>query len=130
MGDRRFETGRLGLTQNVTGTIVPPESETIITDIAVNADLAVSKLAVCISKRIHGRTHHDTSLTFCRFGKITESVKKRTPGQTGTAVISGDTARIIVSGSGLTPAQIAQINEIVYEQASITPVNITITEKA
>lgn len=46
------------------------------------------------------------------------------------AVISGDTARIIVSGSGLTPAQIAQINEIVYEQASITPVNITITEKA
>jgi stage III sporulation protein AH len=46
------------------------------------------------------------------------------------AVISGDTARIIVSGTGLTPAQIAQINEIVYEQASITPVNITITEKA
>ena len=46
------------------------------------------------------------------------------------AVISGDTARIIVSGSGLTPAQIAQINEIVYEQAKITPVNITITEKA
>lgn len=46
------------------------------------------------------------------------------------AVISGDTARIIVSGTGLTPAQIAQINEIVYEQANITPVNITITEKA
>ena len=46
------------------------------------------------------------------------------------AVISGDTARIIVSGSGLTPAQIAQINEIVYEEANISPVNITITEKA
>ena len=46
------------------------------------------------------------------------------------AVISDDTARIIVSGSGLTPAQIAQINEIVYEQAKISPVNITITEKA
>ena len=46
------------------------------------------------------------------------------------AVISDDTARIIVSGSGLTPAQIAQINEIVYEQANISPVNITITEKA
>ena len=45
------------------------------------------------------------------------------------AVISGDSARIIVSGSGLTPAQIAQINEIVYEQANISPVNITITEK-
>lgn len=46
------------------------------------------------------------------------------------AVISDDTARIIVSGSGLSPAQIAQINEIVYEQAKILPVNITITEKA
>ena len=46
------------------------------------------------------------------------------------AVISDDTARIIVSGSGLTPAQIAQINEIVYEQAKISPVNITITEKS
>lgn len=46
------------------------------------------------------------------------------------AVISDDTARIIVSGSGLTPAQIAQINEIVYEQAQISPVNITITEKS
>ena len=45
------------------------------------------------------------------------------------AVISDDTARIIVSGSGLTPAQIAQINEIVYDQAKISPVNITITEK-
>lgn len=46
------------------------------------------------------------------------------------AVISDDTARIIVSGSGLTPAQIAQINEIVYQQANISPVNITITEKS
>lgn len=46
------------------------------------------------------------------------------------AVINGDSARIIVSGTQLTPAQLAQINEIVYEQAKILPVNITITEKA
>ena len=46
------------------------------------------------------------------------------------AVINGDSARIIVSGSQLTPAQIAQINEIVYEETKILPVNITITEKA
>ena len=46
------------------------------------------------------------------------------------AVINGDSARIIVSGSQLTQAQIAQINEVVYEQANILPVNITITEKA
>lgn len=45
------------------------------------------------------------------------------------AIISGDSARIIVSGKDLTPAQLAQINSIVYEQAGIAPVNITITEK-
>ena len=45
------------------------------------------------------------------------------------AVLNGDSARIIVSGKDLTPAQIAQINEIVYEQSNILPVNITITEK-
>lgn len=45
------------------------------------------------------------------------------------AVINGDTARIVVSETQLTQAQIAQINEIVYEQANILPVNITITEK-
>ena len=46
------------------------------------------------------------------------------------AVINGDTARIIVSGSQLTQAQIAQINEIVYEETKILPVNVTITEKS
>ncbi len=46
------------------------------------------------------------------------------------AVINGDTARIIVSGTKLTPAQLAQINEIVYEEANILPVNITITERS
>jgi hypothetical protein len=46
------------------------------------------------------------------------------------AVINGDSARIVVSGTQLTQAQIAQINEIVYEQANILPVNVTITEKA
>ena len=46
------------------------------------------------------------------------------------AVINGETVRIVVSGSQLTQAEIAQINEIVYEQANILPVNVTITEKA
>ena len=45
------------------------------------------------------------------------------------AIINDDSARIIVSGSNLTPAQLAQINSIVYEQAGIVPANITITEK-
>lgn len=43
------------------------------------------------------------------------------------AVISGDKANIVVNGSELLPAQISQINEIVYDQSGILPVNINIT---
>ncbi len=46
------------------------------------------------------------------------------------AVISDDAATIIVRSEGLLPSDIAQITEIVYEQASIEPLNITIIEKA
>ncbi len=45
------------------------------------------------------------------------------------AVLNGDTASIIVSADTLQPAQIAQINAIVYEQTGITPVGITIINK-
>lgn len=46
------------------------------------------------------------------------------------AVINGESASIVVSCEGkLTPAQLAQINTVVYEQAGISPVNITITGK-
>ncbi len=45
------------------------------------------------------------------------------------AVISGDNASIVVKSEGLTVAQISQINEIVYEQAKILPVNIKIIER-
>jgi stage III sporulation protein AH len=48
------------------------------------------------------------------------------------AVINGDGATVVVKTSGeegLLPNQIAQINEIVYEQAQIKPVNITITAR-
>ena len=44
------------------------------------------------------------------------------------AVISGGNASIVVSGKGLSVAQISQINEIVYSEAGIDPVNITIIE--
>ena len=46
------------------------------------------------------------------------------------AVINGDLANIIVSTTELLPNEVAQINEIVYEQAGITPSNIKIIEKA
>jgi stage III sporulation protein AH len=43
------------------------------------------------------------------------------------AVINGETASIVVKCSAeLTPAQLAQINTVVYEYAGIEPVNITI----
>ncbi len=45
------------------------------------------------------------------------------------AVISGDKANIVVNGDQLLPAQISQINEIVYDQAGILPVNINITSR-
>ena len=47
------------------------------------------------------------------------------------AVINGDMATIVVKAKGesLMAGDIAQINEIVYEQANIQPVNIKITER-
>ena len=45
------------------------------------------------------------------------------------AVINGDTCSVVVNGSELQPNQIAQINEIVFEQAGIEPVNIRIVTK-
>ncbi len=48
------------------------------------------------------------------------------------AVINGDNATIVVKTDGkeLMANQIAQINEIVYAEASIMPVNIKITERS
>ncbi len=45
------------------------------------------------------------------------------------AVINGDSASIVVKSEGLIASQISQINEIVYEQSGIEPVNIKIIER-
>ena len=45
------------------------------------------------------------------------------------AVIKDDSANIVVKSDGLQAAQISQINEIVYEQAGISPVNIKIIQR-
>ena len=45
------------------------------------------------------------------------------------AVVNGDSANVIVKSNGLLPNEIAQINEIVYEQAGIVPENVKIIEK-
>ena len=47
------------------------------------------------------------------------------------AVINGDSANIVVKNEGqLNASQLAQINAVVYEQAGIEPVNITIVAKS
>ncbi len=46
------------------------------------------------------------------------------------AVISDSAATVIVRSDGLLPSQLAQITEIVWEQAGIEPANIKIIEKA
>lgn len=45
------------------------------------------------------------------------------------AVVSGNTASVIVKSEGLLPSEIAQISEIVYEQTGIVPANLKIIEK-
>ncbi len=45
------------------------------------------------------------------------------------AVVNGDTASVIVKTEGLLPNEVAQISEIVYEQAGILPTNLKIIEK-
>ena len=45
------------------------------------------------------------------------------------AVLNGDSISIVVSADTLQPAQIAQINEIVYSQTGIVPAGVTIINK-
>lgn len=45
------------------------------------------------------------------------------------AVINGDTVNIIVKSNGLLANEVAQINEIVYEQTGTDPSNVKIIEK-
>lgn len=45
------------------------------------------------------------------------------------AVLNGDTISIIVSADTLQPAQLAQINAIVYEQTGIAPTGVTVINK-
>lgn len=57
-----------------------------------------------------------------------ESLVKSKGFEECVAVISGDSANVIVKSEGITQAQLSQISEIVYEQAGIIPANLTIVE--
>ena len=59
-----------------------------------------------------------------------ESVLKSKGFEQCIAVINGDSASIVVKyDERLTPAQLAQINTVVYDYTGIEPVNITITAR-
>jgi len=59
-----------------------------------------------------------------------ESVLKSKGFEQCIAVINGDSASIVVQcDDRLTPAQLAQINTVVYDYTGIEPVNITITAR-
>lgn len=45
------------------------------------------------------------------------------------AVVNGSTVNIVVKTEGLLASDVAQINEIVYEQAGVLPVNVKIVER-
>ena len=57
-----------------------------------------------------------------------ESLVKAKGFEECVAVINGDTAQVIVKTDGLMENEVAQISEIVYEQASIVPYNLKIIE--
>lgn len=57
-----------------------------------------------------------------------ESLVKAKGFEECVAVINGDTAQVIVKTDGLMENEVAQISEIVYEQASIVPDNLKIIE--
>ncbi len=46
------------------------------------------------------------------------------------AVINNENCSVIVESEGLAPGEVAQITEIVYEQAGIKPTNLKIVEKS
>lgn len=46
------------------------------------------------------------------------------------AVVNGSTVNIVVKSAGLMPNEVAQINEIVYEQTGAIPANVKIVERS
>ena len=57
-----------------------------------------------------------------------ESLVKAKGFEECVAVVSGETAQVIVKTEGLMENEVAQISEIVYEQANVVPDNLKIIE--
>ena len=98
------------------------ESIDLLNSIAAHAeaqsdirDRALSDIAV-IAKEIEREANIETLVRAKGFSEC-------------VAVVSGDIANIIVKTDGLMPNEVAQIKEIVFEQAGILPRNVKIIER-
>lgn len=89
------------------------ESETAIETVKGQALSDISRIALEIERE----SNIETLVTSKGFAQC-------------VAVVNGESANIIVQSDGLLPSEIAQINEIVYEQTGIVPANVKIIEKA
>ncbi len=88
------------------------ESSTAVEEMKAEAMDSIAQIAEDIEKE----TNIETLILAKGFAKC-------------VAVVNGDSASVIVQSEGLLPSEIAQISEIVYEQAGILPVNLKIIEK-
>ncbi len=89
------------------------ESQTALDDVKEAALQDISKLAADMEKE----TNIETMILAKGFSQC-------------IAVISNENCNIIVESDGLEPGEVAQITEIVYEQAGISPTNLKIVEKS
>ncbi len=88
------------------------ESQTALTEAKESALSDISKLAADMEKE----TNIETMILSKGFTQC-------------IAVISDDNCNVIVASDGLEPGEVAQITEIVYEQAGIEPTRLKIVEK-
>jgi stage III sporulation protein AH len=88
------------------------ESQTALDDVKEAALQDISKLAADMEKE----TNIETMILAKGFSQC-------------IAVINNENCNIIVESDGLKPGEVAQITEIVYEQAGISPTNLKIVEK-
>lgn len=88
------------------------ESQTALDDVKEAALQDISKLAADMEKE----TNIETMILAKGFSQC-------------IAVINNENCNIIVESDGLKPGEVAQITEIVYEQAGINPTNLKIVEK-
>ena len=134
------DAGTDGTDQNVGGQVTDTEA-----DYFASAELSRNQsrdqaLEVLQSAVDSADETVDMAATLAQISRIAEDLENEANIETlvkscgyenCVAVINGDAATVIVSamGEGLLATDVAQITAIVYEQAGILPVNLTVIER-